>query len=151
MRLDSKARIVGSVGVITAYFCILHVSVIVGVIINFIADLISIPYFVRTKSWDVVIMLSFLLVISMSKADHFGNCPLEWHSTPKPCILHTSTGHHPMQLLTSATQVDYYPVTPAGKRFVRRVTWHPGADTEMTTFSTIVKSEMMYDANSAHC
>jgi hypothetical protein len=52
-----------------------------------------------------------------------------------------------MQLLTSATQVDYYPVTPAGTRFIRRVTWHPGAETEMTTFSTIVKSEMMYDAN----
>ncbi len=52
-----------------------------------------------------------------------------------------------MQLLTSATQVDYYPVTPAGKRYVRRVTWHPGADTEMTTFSTIVKTEMVYDVN----
>ena len=38
-----------------------------------------------------------------------------------------------MQLLNSATQVDYYPVTPAGNRFVRR-TWHPGSDTEMTTF-----------------
>ena len=50
-----------------------------------------------------------------------------------------------MQLLTSATQVDYYPVTPAGKRYVRRVTWHPGADTEMTTFSTIVKTDMVYD------
>jgi len=67
MRLDSKARIVGSVGVITAYFCILHVSVIVGVIINFVSDLISIPYFIRTKSWDVVIMLTFLLAISMTK------------------------------------------------------------------------------------
>ena len=67
MKLDSKARIVGSIGVITAYFCILHVSVMLGVVINFIADLISIPYFVRTKSWDVVIMLSFLLVISMTK------------------------------------------------------------------------------------
>ena len=53
-----------------------------------------------------------------------------------------------MQLLTKATQVDYYPVTPAGKCYVRRVTWHPGAETEMTTFSTIVKSEMMYDVNS---
>ena len=52
-----------------------------------------------------------------------------------------------MQLLTSATQIDYYPVTPSGKRYVRRVTWHPGAENEMTTFSTIVKSEMMYDAN----
>ncbi|AGH26781.1 hypothetical protein SXBG_00044 [Synechococcus phage S-CAM1] len=73
MKLDSKARIVGSVGVITAYFCILHVSVIVGVVINLIADLISIPYFVRTKSWDVVIMLSFLLAISMTKLTTSGS------------------------------------------------------------------------------
>lgn len=52
-----------------------------------------------------------------------------------------------MQLLTSATKIDYYPVTPAGQRYVRRVTWHPGADNEMRTYSTIVKSEMIYDAN----
>ena len=53
-----------------------------------------------------------------------------------------------MRLLTKATQIDYYPVTPAGKRFVRRVTWHPGdLDNEMTTFSTIVKTDMLYDAN----
>ena len=58
---------VGSIGVILAYFSILHINVLVGVIINFIADLISIPYFVRTKAWDVVIMLTFLLTISVSK------------------------------------------------------------------------------------
>ena len=52
-----------------------------------------------------------------------------------------------MRLLTKATQVDYYPVTPSCKRFVRRVIWHPGAATEMTTFSTITKSDMVYDAN----
>ena len=67
MKLDSKARIVGSVGVITAYFIVLHVNVLLGVIIHFVADLISVPYFIRTKAWDVVIMLSFLLVISLSK------------------------------------------------------------------------------------
>ena len=60
-------RIVGSIGVIVAYFVILHINVLAGVIINFIADLISIPYFVKTKAWDVVIMLSFLLAISISK------------------------------------------------------------------------------------
>ena len=137
MRLDSKARIVGSVGVIT-YFCILHVSVIVGVIINFIADLISIPYFIRTKSWDVVIMLSFY-----------------WWSVLRTSTweLSTRVAQHPQTVYITyidrtpphatpyqSNQVDYYPVTPAGKRYVRRVTWHPGADTEMTTFSTIVKS-----------
>jgi len=65
--LDVIARIIGSIGVITAYFIILHVDLMTGVVINFIADMISIPYFIRTKSWDVVIMLTFLLIISLSK------------------------------------------------------------------------------------
>ena len=62
-----RMRILGSIGVIAAYFIILHVNLYWGVFINFIADLMSIPYFIKTKSWDVVIMLTFLLVISMSK------------------------------------------------------------------------------------
>ena len=67
MKTDVLMRIIGSIGVIVAYFVILHVNVLAGVLINFVADLISIPYFIRTKSWDVVIMLSFLLAISISK------------------------------------------------------------------------------------
>ena len=67
MKTITWMRIGGSIGVIVAYFTILHLNVLVGVIINFIADLISIPYFVKTKAWDVVIMLSFLLSISISK------------------------------------------------------------------------------------
>ena len=65
--VDICMRIVGSGLVIIAYFIVLHVDVMVGVVTHFIADLISIPYFIRTKSWDVVIMLTFLLVISLSK------------------------------------------------------------------------------------
>jgi hypothetical protein len=65
--IDIPMRVVGSALVITAYFIVLHVSVTVGVLLHFVADLISVPYFVRTKSWDVVIMLTFLLAISLSK------------------------------------------------------------------------------------
>jgi|TARA_R110002020_G_scaffold464159_1_gene684606 hypothetical protein len=60
-------RIVGSGLVIIAYFIVLHVNVVAGAVTHFVADLISVPYFVRTKSWDIVIMLSFLLMISLSK------------------------------------------------------------------------------------
>ena len=67
LSVDTWMRIVGSALVIIAYFIVLYVNVIVGVATHFIADLISIPYFIRTKSWDVVIMLTFLLVISLSK------------------------------------------------------------------------------------
>ena len=62
-----RMRIIGSALVIVAYFIVLHVNVLVGVTAHFIADLISVPYFVKTKSWDVVIMLIFLLTISFSK------------------------------------------------------------------------------------
>lgn len=65
--VDVLMRITGSALVIIAYFTVLHVNVVVGVITHFVADLISVPYFIRTKSWDVVIMLMFLLTISVSK------------------------------------------------------------------------------------
>ena len=49
-----------------------------------------------------------------------------------------------MQLITSATQTDFFPVA-SGKRFVKRVIWHKGEETEMTSFSTRVKSDALYD------
>lgn len=52
-----------------------------------------------------------------------------------------------MRLLTSATQIDFFPVA-SGKRYVKRVIWHKGVtETEMTSFSTRVKSDAMYDIN----
>ena len=67
MKVDTIGRIIGSFLVVTAYFIILHVNVSLGVIMQFIADFISVPFFIRTKSWDVVIMLTFLLIISSTK------------------------------------------------------------------------------------
>jgi len=67
MTLDTTCRIIGSFLVITAYFMVLHVSTFYGAMMHLIADTISVPYFVRTKSWDVVIMLTFLMMISFSK------------------------------------------------------------------------------------
>ena len=67
MKMFAAMRVVGSILVISAYFVVLHVNLTTGVIMNVIADTISIPYFVKTKSWDIVIMLGFLLAISFSK------------------------------------------------------------------------------------
>lgn len=52
-----------------------------------------------------------------------------------------------MQLLTSATQIDFFPVGSGEHRFTQRTTWHPGADSEMVTYCTVVKSEMIYKVN----
>ncbi len=66
-KVDVPMRITGRILVITAYFVVLHIHITLGVMLHFIADMISVPYFIRTKSWDVVIMLGFLLAISFSK------------------------------------------------------------------------------------
>ena len=67
IKVDVPMRITGSILVITAYFVVLHINITLGVMLHFVADMISVPYFIRIKSWDVVIMLMFLLAISFSK------------------------------------------------------------------------------------
>ena len=67
MTLDTTGRIIGSFLIVTAYFIVLHVSATVGAAMHLLANVISIPFFIRTKAHDVVLMLSFLIVISLSK------------------------------------------------------------------------------------
>ena len=67
MTLDTTGRIIGSFLIVTAYFIVLHVSATVGAAMHLLANVISIPFFIRTKGWDVVLMLSFLIIISLSK------------------------------------------------------------------------------------
>jgi|TARA_R110001592_G_scaffold11657_2_gene57094 hypothetical protein len=67
MKIDVTARIIGSALAIISYFIILHVSATLGAMMMLVSDAISMPYFIRTKSWDVVLMIAFLLCISSSK------------------------------------------------------------------------------------
>lgn len=67
MKIDVIARITGSALAIISYFIILHVSATLGAMMMLVSDAISMPYFIRTKSWDVVLMIAFLLCISSSK------------------------------------------------------------------------------------
>ena len=67
-----RMRVVGSVLVVVSYFVLIHVSSVIGTAGHFIADGISMPYFIKTRSFDVVIMLSFLLVTSGTKLIQYG-------------------------------------------------------------------------------
>ena len=67
MTLDTTGRIIGSFLIVSAYFIVLHVSATIGAAMHLLANLISIPFFIRTKAHDVVLMLSFLIIISISK------------------------------------------------------------------------------------
>jgi len=67
MKLLTTGRIIGSFLIVTAYFIVLHVSATLGAAMHLIANVISIPFFIKTKAHDVVIMLTFLMIISLSK------------------------------------------------------------------------------------
>jgi len=67
MKLDELSRIIGSGLVIIAFFIILHVDSVLGAGLHLFADLISVPFFIRTRAYDVVIMIMFLTTISVSK------------------------------------------------------------------------------------
>ena len=67
MDLLQRMRVIGSGLVIAAYFITLHLDVVTGVIIHLTAMSISIPYFIKSKAWDVVIMMSFLMTIGTGR------------------------------------------------------------------------------------
>ena len=67
MKIDEVSRIIGSGMVIIAFFIILHVDSVLGAGIHLVADAISVPYFIRVRAYDVVVMIGFLTTISVSK------------------------------------------------------------------------------------
>ena len=67
MQIDTLGRVIGSFLIVTAYYVVLHINAVIGAGMHLLADVISLPFFIRTKAYDVVIMLSFLMVISLTK------------------------------------------------------------------------------------
>ena len=67
VELLQRMRIVGSGLVISAYFITLHLDVVTGVVVHLVAMSISVPYFIKSKAWDVVIMMAFLITIGAGR------------------------------------------------------------------------------------
>lgn len=67
VNLLQRMRAVGSALIIAAYFITLHLDVVIGVIIHLTAMSISVPYFIKSKAWDVVIMMTFLMTIGTGR------------------------------------------------------------------------------------
>ncbi|KZR85366.1 hypothetical protein MITS9509_02452 [Synechococcus sp. MIT S9509] len=62
-----RMRVVGSGLIIAAYFITLHLDVVTGVVVHLVAMSISVPYFIKSKAWDVVIMMTFLMTIGSGR------------------------------------------------------------------------------------
>lgn len=62
-----KLRILGSILIVSSHFIMLYIDIKYGALTHLIADICTLPYFVDKKMWDMVIMLSFLAIIGISK------------------------------------------------------------------------------------
>lgn len=60
-------RYIGSVFVIVGYYVLLNVDVYWGIVLRMVANIISLPWAIKHKIWDFVILLSFFLVIEIHK------------------------------------------------------------------------------------
>ena len=67
MRLDVPMRVAGSLLVVLSYVMLVHIDTIIGVRLQLLGDGLAIPYFIRTKAWDVVAMIGVLSFVSVSK------------------------------------------------------------------------------------
>ncbi len=63
----ANMRMLGCILIVCSHFILIYVGVIPGVIVHLIADFLTIPFFIKNKMWDMVVMLSFLVVIGVSK------------------------------------------------------------------------------------
>ena len=67
MDLLRRMRIIGSGLIIAAYVITINLDVLTGVVVHLTAMIISVPYFVKSKAWDVVIMMTFLMTIGAGR------------------------------------------------------------------------------------
>ena len=67
MKYDVPLRVLGSTLVILGWFVVLNLSVTIGGTMSALGDCLAIPFFVRTKAWDVVVMICVLHIVTMHK------------------------------------------------------------------------------------
>lgn len=67
MKPDERARIISSILVVTAYYITMYHDTVTGARIYMIANTLALPYMIKTKCWDVVILLSFLIIVGLPR------------------------------------------------------------------------------------
>ena len=67
VKYDVAARVLGSALVVIGWFLTLHTSVTIGAMVMTSGDLLAVPWFIKSKAWDAVIMISFLSAVTIHK------------------------------------------------------------------------------------
>ena len=69
-KIDVPLRVLGSLCVIVGWWMMIHTDVIVGAGLSLFGDALAVPYFIRTKAYDVVVMIVALHLGTIHKLAH---------------------------------------------------------------------------------
>jgi len=67
MKADVPLRILGSSLVIIGWFVVVYINVTIGASLSLLGDTLAIPFFIRTRAWDVVAMIVVLHSVTVAK------------------------------------------------------------------------------------
>lgn len=65
-RMRAKLRIVSNIGLILGQIALLFLSREVGLGIIIVSSLLSVPFFLKEKMWDVLLLIAFMQVINLT-------------------------------------------------------------------------------------
>jgi hypothetical protein len=65
--MESKARILSSITIVFAFYMTLYHDSVMGAKLYMIGNLLALPYMIKNKCWDVVALLTFLIIMGLPK------------------------------------------------------------------------------------
>jgi len=65
--IEYHLQTIGSILLIVGYFILLYQSVLIGCLFRFIANLLLLPYPLKQKYWNLVVLEGFFLAMDGSK------------------------------------------------------------------------------------
>jgi len=65
--MESKARVLSSITIVFAFYISMYHDTSVGARLYMIGNLLALPYMIRNRCWDVVALLSFLIIMGLPK------------------------------------------------------------------------------------
>jgi hypothetical protein len=63
--MRTKLRIASNVGLIVGQILLLFVTREIGLVVIICSSLMSVPFFLKEKMWDVTVLISFMMVVNL--------------------------------------------------------------------------------------
>jgi hypothetical protein len=65
--MESKARVLSSITIVFAFYMTLYHDTAVGARLYMLGNLLALPYMIQNRCWDVVALLTFLIIMGLPK------------------------------------------------------------------------------------